>query len=70
VRALGDRARRSRPIVELRIPASDGRTLAEVHRLGEVLESREEDGAMILRARVPTDVWGRLARAGVISVTS
>jgi GTPase len=51
----------------LRIPASDGRTLAEVHRLGEVLESREDDGAMLLRARVPKDVANRLTQAGLVS---
>src|SRR5207302_311868 len=55
-RALADRARRERPILELRIPATDGRLLAEVHRLGEVLETRHEDGAVVLRARVPGDV--------------
>jgi GTP-binding protein HflX len=66
-RALATSVRRQRPILELRVPASDGRTLAELYRTGEVLDSREDGGEMVLRARVPIDVAQRLTRAGVVS---
>jgi GTP-binding protein HflX len=69
-RALGDSMRRARPVLELHIPTSDGKLLAEVHRVGEVLETREEDGDMVVRARVPADVANRLTRSGVVRSTN
>lgn len=64
----GDLERRqqaSRPVEEFRVPAADGKTLAELHRVGEVLEQRADDDVIVVRARVPRDVAGRLrARLG------
>jgi GTP-binding protein HflX len=63
--ALRQVVRAHRPVLELRIPVSDGRLLAEVHRNGEVLEQHHEGEEMVLRARVDAPTLGRLRRAGV-----
>ena len=69
--ALRDALRRQRPLLELRIPAANGRLLAEVHRDGEVLDQRSEDDMMIVRARLDERSMGRLRQAGIrITVTS
>ena len=52
----------SRPIEEFRVPAADGRTLAELHRSGEVVEQRVEDDVIVVRARVSVEVSGRVRR--------
>ena len=61
---LRDEVRQHRPVAELRIPVSDGKLLAEVHRSGEVLEQHHEGEEMVLRARVDATTLGRLRRAG------
>ncbi len=53
------RMRATRPTVRVRLAASDGRTLAEVYREGEVLERRDRDGTIELTARVPAAIVGR-----------
>lgn len=63
---LRDAVRRHRPVAELRIPISDGRLLADVHRSGEVLEQRHEGDELVLRARIDATALGRLRRAGVL----
>ncbi len=68
-RALLAAIRKQRPEAEVRVPVSDGKTLAEVHRLGEVLEQRSEDGVIVLRARLDPAVVGRLRGRG-LSVTT
>ena len=50
----------SRPIEEFRVPAGDGRTLAELHRSGEVVEQRTDDDVIVVRARVGAELAGRL----------
>ena len=54
------------PIVrlELRLPLSDGRTLALVHALGRVLHSEVEDSHMRLEAEMPASVASRLRLDG------
>jgi GTPase len=54
-----------KPIAELRIPLSDGRLLAEIHRSGEVLEQRHEDQSLVLKARMDQSALGRLRQMGV-----
>ena len=54
--------RQHRPVAELRVPVSDGKLLAEIHRSGEVLEQRHEGEEMVLRARIDATTLGRLAR--------
>ena len=63
---LRDAVRRHRPVAELRIPVSDGKLLADVHRSGEVLEQRNEGEEMVLRARIDATTLGRLRRAGAM----
>ena len=49
-------------VVELRIPASDGRLLAEVYRAGEVLEQRADGETITLVARLDAQTAGRIQR--------
>jgi len=62
--ALREAAQRLRPVVQLRIPAANGKMLAEVHRSGEVLSSVSdpETGDTLLTARVDERLRGRLAQ--------
>jgi GTPase len=63
-RALQSAVRALRPVTEIRLPAADGRLLAAIHREGEVLEQRTEGDRLIVRARVPEALAGRLRSAG------
>jgi GTP-binding protein HflX len=56
--------RKQRPVLELRIPAANGRLLAEVYREGEVLDQRADDDVMIVRARLDDRMIGRVRQAG------
>ena len=69
--ALRTAMREQRPVLEVRIPASNGRLLAEVYRDGEVLDQRNEEDIMVVRARLNERSMGRLRQAGArITVTS
>ena len=61
--------RRQRPVVQLRIPAADGKLLAEIHREGDVLTtaSDPDTGDTVMTARVDAVFRGRLERAGVVA---
>jgi GTP-binding protein HflX len=63
-RALVNAIRAQRPLTEIRIPMSDGRLLAEIHRTGEVLDTTAEGEELVVRARVDAATAGRLRRAG------
>jgi GTP-binding protein HflX len=63
-RALLTAVRAKRPVVELEIPVTDGRLLAEVHRTTQVLGQAQQDGVMVLRARVDDATAGRLRGKG------
>ena len=63
-RALGAAVRSRRPLTEIRLPASDGKLLAEIHRGGEVVDQKTEGDQMVVRARVDEALAGRLRRAG------
>jgi GTPase len=63
--ALERLAQRQRPLVEVRLPASDGRLLAELHRDGEVLEQRVDEDSLVVRARVDARTLGRLRERGL-----
>lgn len=58
--------RHHRPVAEVRIPVSDGRLLADVHRSGEVIEQRHEGDEMVLRAHLDATTLSRLRRAGAL----
>jgi GTP-binding protein HflX len=60
--ALVRAAQRERPVVEIRVPAGDGKRLAEIHRTAQVVETiaDEASGEVLVRARVSADARGRL----------
>lgn len=62
--SLLDSLRRQRPMLEVRIPAANGRMIAEVHRDGEVLDQRTDDEVIVVRARLDDRTIGRLRQAG------
>ena len=64
MRALVTRVRTMRPVSEVRIPAGDGRLLAELHREGEVIDQRSEDSVLVLHVRATEALIGRLRRGG------
>ena len=60
--------RRLRPVVRLRVPAANGKLLAEIHREGDVLDSESdpETGDTLLSARLDAVLRSRLEREGVL----
>ena len=69
--ALRDAVRSQRPLLEIRIPAANGRLIAEIHRDGEVLDQRADEDVMVVIARLDERSIGRLRHAGArITVTS
>jgi GTP-binding protein HflX len=65
-RALARRVRAEREVVEVRLPLSDGRTLAELYRDGDVLSQRTEGDEIVVHARVPRAMRGRLGERAVV----
>jgi GTPase len=63
-RALRHAVRARRPVAEVRMSTADGRMLAEIHAQGEVLDQRTEGDQLIVRARLPERLRGRLEQAG------
>ena len=64
-RALRHAMRERRPVAEVWLNPRDGKLLAEIHQHGEVLEQRSEGEQMVIRARLPERLRGRLEQAGV-----
>ncbi|HXF95286.1 MAG TPA: GTPase HflX [Gemmatimonadales bacterium] len=58
-------ARALRPVAQIRVPVTDGRLLARIHRDGEVLGQDQTDGVVLVTARVEAKLLGRLRRDGV-----
>jgi 50S ribosomal subunit-associated GTPase HflX len=56
---LRRRIQATRPTVRVSFSSSDGRTLAEAYREGEVLERLDDGGTIVLTARVPEALLGR-----------
>ena len=65
-RALLAKSRALKPVSEIRLDAAQGRLLAEIHRLGEVVEQRTDGADLVIRARVDDALVGRLRRAGAL----
>ena len=63
-RALRHAVRARRPVAEVWLSPADGRMLAEIHAHGEVLEQRTEGEQLVVRARLPERLRGRLEQAG------
>jgi GTPase len=70
-RALEAATRSKRPVTKIRVSLSDGRTLAEIHQSGEVLDQTVDGDSMIVTARVDDALAGRLRKAGAtVSLSS
>ena len=63
-RALLTKTRALRPLSAIRLGAGEGRLLAEIYRLGEVVEQRTDGAELVLLARVDDALAGRLRHAG------
>jgi GTP-binding protein HflX len=63
-RALRHAMRSRRPLADVWLSHADGRLLAEIHEHGEVLHQRTEGEFMVIRARLPERLRGRLEQAG------
>ena len=64
-RALRDSVQSLRPLATVKVPVSDGKLLASLHRDAEVVEQVQEDGVMKVTVRVEAKLLGRLRREGV-----
>ena len=64
LRSLLAQARARRPLSQIRLPLSDGKLLAEIHREAEVLEQRHEGDELVITARLGDSLAGKLRRAG------
>jgi GTP-binding protein HflX len=51
-------------IAEIRLPAEDGKLLADIYRNGSVLSQRTDDGQIVLRARLDEQLAGRIKKLG------
>jgi GTP-binding protein HflX len=63
-RSLLASLRALRPLLRIRVPASDGRLLAEIHRSAEVVGQRTEGEVVVLDAHADEALAGRLRAAG------
>ncbi len=63
------RLRELRPTVKLEIAVTDGRTLAEAYRAGEILERVDRDMNVVLVARLPVATLGRWRGKRTVRVT-
>jgi GTP-binding protein HflX len=68
-RALATAIRARRPLTRIRMSPADGRTLAEIHRDGEVIEQRMEGEELLIDARIDEALAGRIRKTGAV-VTS
>ncbi len=64
-RALRTSAQALRPIAEIRVPVSNGKLLAAIHRDAEVMEQIQHNGVVTLTARIEARLLGRLRQEGV-----
>lgn len=64
-RALRTSAQALRPIVEIRVPISDGKLLAALHRDAEILAQEQTNGVVTVRARIEARLLGRLRQEGI-----
>jgi GTPase len=64
-RALRTSAQALRPIAEIRVPVTDGKLLAALHRDAEILTQEQSNGVVTVRARIEARLLGRLRQEGV-----
>jgi len=63
--ALRTSAQALRPIAEIKVPVTDGKLLATLHRDAEILHQEQTNGVVTLRARIEARLLGRLRQEGV-----
>ena len=63
--ALRTSAQALRPIAEIRVPVTNGRLLANLHRDAEILHQEQTNGVVTLRARIEARLLGKLRHEGV-----
>jgi GTP-binding protein HflX len=63
-RTLLSMLRERRPVTEIRLPLSDGKLLAEIHREAEVLDQRHEGEELVIQARMNPKLAGKLESSG------
>ncbi len=64
-RALRTSAQALRPIAEIRLPVSNGKLLAAIHRDAEVMEQVQHNGVVTVTARIEARLLGKLRHEGV-----
>ena len=64
-RALRTSAQALRPIAEIRVPVSNGKLLAAIHRDAEVMEQVQHNGMVTVTARIEARLLGKLRHEGV-----
>ena len=64
-RALRTSAQALRPIAEIRLPVSNGKLLAAIHRDAEVMEQIQHNGVVTVKARIEARLLGKLRHEGV-----
>jgi GTP-binding protein HflX len=67
-RTLLSAQRDRRPLTEVRLPLTDGKLLAEIHREAEVLDQRHEGDELVIQARMNPTLAGRLESSGATVV--
>ncbi len=69
VAALKAASEAARPLVQLRVPAAEGKLLAEIHRSSQVVASEHDEvtGDVLLTVRADAAELGRWERAGVVA---
>ena len=65
-RALLAAVRAARPVSHVRIPGSDGKLIADVHRNGEVLGQGSDGEVLVLTARLDEATASRLRKEGAV----
>jgi GTP-binding protein HflX len=63
--ALRTSAQALRPIAEIRVPVSDGKLLAALHRDAEILRQEQTNGVVTITARIEARLLGKLRQEGV-----
>ena len=66
-RALLGAVRRRRPLVEVRIPAGEGKLLAELHREAEVVEQSYDGDIVVMSVHAAPALLGRLRERGLVT---
>jgi GTP-binding protein HflX len=63
--ALRVSAQALRPIAQIRVPVDNGKLLAVLHRDAEVMEQVQNNGVVVVTARIEARLLGKLRREGV-----